>query len=66
MEVCISLEGRTKCFCGPHAVRGLPTLTPNYVYAALDKSNFQLFYFNTGIVKKSKVSYDIGNAATSF
>ena len=48
------------------AVRSLPTPTPNYVYAAFDKSNFQLFDFNTGIVKKSKVFYDIENAATTF
>ena len=48
------------------AVCSLPTPTPNCVYAAFDKSNFQLFYFNTGIVKKSKISYDIGNAATTF
>ena len=48
------------------AVRSLPTPTLNYVHVTYDKSNFQLFYFNTGIVKKSKVSYDIGNAATTF
>ena len=52
--------------CGPRFVVCPPLPTPNYVYAAFNKSNFQLFYFNTGIVKKSKVSYDIGNAATTF
>ena len=39
---------------------------PRFVYAAFDMSNFQLFYFNTGIVKKSKVSNEIGNAASTF
>ena len=45
-------------------VRSLPTPSLNYVHVAFDKLNFYLFYFNTGIAKKSKAASNVLDCVT--